>query len=128
MIRMLHIDDMDTFGGGNKRLKSIAPHFENGKKCIKLTNHPTTELKKRRQFRKFTYRGIDLDQYVPATLFISVIAISTRSTKKKKKKKRERERKRLTNPPPTITDSSTSPPSNSVMLCTLVPVVGSTVA
>lgn len=23
-----------------------------------------TELKKRRQFRKFTYRGIDLDQYV----------------------------------------------------------------
>ena len=29
-----------------------------------------TELKKRRQFRKFTYRGIDLDQYVriPCTL------------------------------------------------------------
>lgn len=23
-----------------------------------------TEIKKRRQFRKFTYRGIDLDQYV----------------------------------------------------------------
>ena len=26
----------------------------------------TTELKKKRQFRKFTYRGIELDQYVNA--------------------------------------------------------------
>jgi small subunit ribosomal protein S15e len=28
------------------------------------------ELKKRRTFRKFSYRGIDLDQYVLATIFL----------------------------------------------------------
>lgn len=32
---------------------------------VMLTKMPqTTELKKKRQFKKFTYRGIDLDQYV----------------------------------------------------------------
>lgn len=36
-----------------------------------LTVPSPTEIKKRRQFRKFSYRGIDLDQYVrPPTFFV----------------------------------------------------------
>lgn len=37
-----------------------------------------TELKKRRQFRKFTYRGIDLDQYV--RIFLTLICPIQAST------------------------------------------------
>lgn len=37
-----------------------------------------TELKKKRQFKKFTYRGIDLDQYVDlfSSLHIHAIPIN----------------------------------------------------
>lgn len=34
-----------------------------------------TELKKRRQFRKFTYRGIDLDQYARIFLLHTLICL-----------------------------------------------------
>jgi hypothetical protein len=39
----------------------------------KLTGHFIIELKKKRTFRKFSYRGVDLDQYVfPQALVLSV--------------------------------------------------------
>ena len=83
----------------------------------KLMNLPCTELKKKRTFRKFSYRGIDLDQYVLSVDFKILSLLNY-------------------NRPPSApcdidrdcTDSLTSPPNNSAMLSTHVLAVGSIVA
>ena len=66
----------------------------------------SAELKKKRAFRKFSYRGIDLEQYatpsLPPRFIISYSLLSL--------------------------DSSTSPPNNSAMLCTPAPGADSTAA
>jgi len=66
----------------------------------------TIELKKKRAFRKFSYRGIDLDQYVASTL------------------ERKSGNRRVTDG--FRTDSLTYPPNNSVMSSTPAHAVGST--
>jgi hypothetical protein len=77
-----------------------------------LTEHSsTTELKKKRTFRKFSYRGIDLDQYVllDPNLLSHITNISYV-------------------PFFSFIDSSTSLPNNCVMSSTPVPAGGSTAA
>ena len=77
------------------------------------------ELKKKRTFRKFSYRGIDLDQYAPLYPLLNIrcrqLSCPLYSTSPNV---------HLTNTP--TADSSTSPPNSSVTSSMPVRVVGST--
>lgn len=73
------------------------------------------ELKKKRTFRKFSYRGIDLDQYVPPFLrHLSLISLGFSTA--------------LTNTLILFQDYSISPPNSSAMSSMRVPAVDSTAA
>ena len=74
---------------------------------LSLTTH-NAELKKKRTFRKFSYRGIDLDQYAAAPSLSSTPLSPTTND--------------------CASDSSTSHPNNSATSSTPAPAVGSTAA
>jgi hypothetical protein len=38
--------------------------------CVKDNADKSAELKKKRTFRKFSYRGIELEQYVPSMVHL----------------------------------------------------------